>query len=116
MRRRSKAPRRDGNRHLVEGRQAMRIVEVDVHNPSGLHARPAATLVRAAAGFRSQISVRNITRSSGPANAKSLLAVLGCGVERSHRIAISADGEDEAAAIEALQALAEGGFGEAVSP
>ncbi|HJX67541.1 MAG TPA: HPr family phosphocarrier protein [Candidatus Limnocylindrales bacterium] len=93
----------------------MRVVEVDVHNPSGLHARPAATLVKAAAGFRSQISIRNITRGSGPANAKSLLAVLGCGVERSHRIAISADGEDETAAIEALQELAESGFGEAAA-
>jgi phosphotransferase system HPr (HPr) family protein len=91
----------------------MRRAEVEVRNPSGLHARPAATFVKAAAGFRSQISIQNITRGSAPANAKSLLAVLGCGVERGHRVAISADGEDEAAAIEALRALAEGGFGEA---
>ena len=40
------------------------------------------------------------------------VAVLGSGVERGHRVAISADGEDEAAAIEALRALSEGGFGE----
>jgi phosphotransferase system HPr (HPr) family protein len=105
----------DGDRHRVEGRQVMLTAEVDVHNPSGLHARPAATLVKAAAGFRSQISIRDITRGSGPVNAKSLLAVLGCGVERSHRIAISADGEDEAAAIQALQELAESGFGEAAA-
>ncbi|MGZ6274046.1 MAG: HPr family phosphocarrier protein [Candidatus Limnocylindrales bacterium] len=91
----------------------MRRAEVEVRNPSGLHARPAATFVKAAAGFRSQISIENISRGSAPANAKSLLAVLGSGVERGDRVAISADGDDEAAAIAALRALSEGGFGEA---
>ncbi|MGH9886183.1 MAG: HPr family phosphocarrier protein, partial [bacterium] len=30
-------------------------LEVQVHNPSGLHARPAALFFRAASGFRSDI-------------------------------------------------------------
>jgi phosphotransferase system HPr (HPr) family protein len=90
----------------------MRVAEVDVHNPSGLHARPAATFVKAAAGFRSQISIQNVTRGSKAANAKSLLGILGCGVERNHRILISAEGEDEGAAVDALVALAAAGFGE----
>jgi phosphotransferase system HPr (HPr) family protein len=92
-----------------------RTAELDVHNKSGLHARPAAMFVRAAAAFRSTISVQNLTRESKSANAKSLIAVLGCGVEHGHRILISADGEDEVTAIEALQGLAESGFGEAVT-
>jgi phosphotransferase system HPr (HPr) family protein len=91
----------------------MVVIELDVANRSGLHARPAATFVRTAASFRSNVRVENLTRGSKPANAKSLLAVLGCGVEHGHRIRVSADGEDEAAAIEALGALAESGFGEA---
>jgi phosphotransferase system HPr (HPr) family protein len=94
----------------------MQTVEVEVHNASGLHARPAATFVKAAAAFKSQVRVENLTRGSSPVNAKSLLLVLGCGVERSHRIRISAEGEDEAAAIEALRTLAEAGFGEAAKP
>lgn len=94
----------------------MQTLEVDVHNASGLHARPAATFVKAAAAFRSQVRIENLTRGSGAANAKSLLAVLGSGVERGHRIRISVDGEDEEAAVEALRKLAESGFGETAQP
>lgn len=32
---------------------------VEVRNPSGLHARPAATFVKAAAGFKSDVRVTN---------------------------------------------------------
>jgi phosphotransferase system HPr (HPr) family protein len=94
----------------------MQTAEVEVHNVSGLHARPAATFVKAAAAFRSQVRIENLTRGSSPVNAKSLIAVLSGGVERGHRIRISADGEDETAAIEALRTLAETGFGEATQP
>ena len=92
----------------------MQVADLEVHNKSGLHARPAARFVKTAAGFRSKVSIENLTRGTNPANAKSLLAVLGCGVEQGHLIRVSADGEDEEAAIGAVRALAEGGFGEAV--
>lgn len=90
----------------------MLTAELEIHNPSGLHARPAATLVKAAAAFRSQIRIENLSSGAAPVNAKSLLAVLGSGVEKGHRVRISADGEDEAAAVESLTALSESGFGE----
>lgn len=92
----------------------MQVADLEVHNKSGLHARPAATFVKMAAGFRSKVSIENLTRGTNPVNAKSLLAVLGCGVEQGHLVRVSADGEDEEAAIGAVRALAEGGFGEAV--
>ncbi len=91
----------------------MVVTEVVVENASGLHARPAATFVKAAAAFKSDIRVENLSRGSKPANAKSLLAVLGCGVEKGHRIRVTAEGEDEKLALEAIRVLAEGGFGEA---
>jgi phosphotransferase system HPr (HPr) family protein len=92
----------------------MQVAELDVRNPSGLHARPAAQFVKTAAAFRSKVSIENLTRGSKPANAKSLLAVLACGVEKGHRILVSAEGEDEVAAIEAVRKLADSGFGEAL--
>ena len=92
----------------------MMTARVKVSNPSGLHARPAATLVKAAAAFHSQITVENLTSGSAPANAKSLLAVLGCGISCGHRIRIVVDGEDEVAALASLKSLARGGFGERV--
>jgi len=89
-------------------------VELQVHNPSGLHARPAATFVRAACTFHSDIRVANLTTGSAPVTAKSIIGVLGLGVERGHRIRLLVDGSDEGPAAEALRALVEAGLGEAV--
>lgn len=96
-------------------------LEVQVHNPSGLHARPAALFVRAASGFRSDIRVINLTTGSAPVTAKSIIGVLGLGVQRGHRIRLQCDGEDEGLAAETLRSLVESGLeehadGEAGSP
>lgn len=90
-------------------------VRLTVRNPSGLHARPAAMFVRGAGGFGSTIRITNATRGTGPADAKSILAVLGLGVSAGHEIELTADGPDAEAAIAALQALVDGGLGEDVS-
>jgi len=87
-------------------------LELHVRNPSGLHARPAATFVKAAAGFHSDIKVTNLTTGSRPVTAKSIIGVLSLGVQCGHRIDISIEGEDEAAAAGALRALVESGLGE----
>jgi len=90
----------------------VRTVELEIRNPSGLHARPAAMFVRTAGAHRATIRVRNLSRGDKEADAKSLLGVLGLGVSRGHRIQVSADGEGEDAAIEALQTAIESGLGE----
>jgi phosphotransferase system HPr (HPr) family protein len=87
-------------------------VELQVDNPSGLHARPAAAFVRAACTFQSDIRVANLTTGSDPVTAKSIIGVLGLGVERGHRIRVLVDGADEGAAAEALRVLVETGLGE----
>ena len=90
----------------------MQTAELEIRNPSGLHARPAALFVKTAAGFRSKIVVENVTRGTAPANAKSILTLLAGGVSRGHVVRISADGEDEEEALAALRALVESGIGE----
>jgi phosphoenolpyruvate---glycerone phosphotransferase subunit DhaM len=87
-------------------------LELQVRNPSGLHARPAATFVRAACTYESDIRVANLTTGSDPVTAKSIIGVLGLGVQRGHRIRLVVDGADEGAAAEALRALVEAGIGE----
>lgn len=90
----------------------MRELELEIRNPSGLHARPAALFVRTAAGFRSRIT---IARDGGPgADAKSILGLLSIGASRGATVRITIDGEDEAAAAESLQALVESGIGEEI--
>ena len=92
----------------------MKSLAIEVRNPSGLHARPAALFVRTAAGYRSAIRVRNTTRSGEPVDAKSILSVLGIGVSKGHVLELIADGDDEDAAIAGLLDLIESGIGESL--
>lgn len=91
----------------------MRSVEVEIRNSSGLHARPAAVFVRAASHYKAAVTLQNVDAGRPAANAKSLIAVLGCGVERGHRIRIDVDGPDEDEAVRQLSELVVGGLGEA---
>ena len=92
----------------------MKTVDLVVHNPSGLHARPAALFAETAARFGARITVQNLDRGSPPVEAKSVLFVLTTGVQQGHRIRLTADGADEDAAIETIVSLVEAGLGEAV--
>lgn len=90
----------------------MRSVEITMRNPSGLHARPATLFTEAAARFESRITIENLTRGKGPVDAKSILLLLTAGVSQDHRIRLTADGQDEDAAVDALVGLVESGLGE----
>ncbi len=85
---------------------------VQVRNPLGLHARPAARFVRTASRFQAHIRVRNLTRESPWVNAKSIGQVTSIGVRGGHEIALAAQGPDAEEAVQALRALVETGFGE----
>lgn len=88
---------------------------IEVRNPSGLHARPAATFVKTAASFHADIRVVNTTRNAQKsASAKSVLGVLGLGVAKGHTIHISADGDDADAAVARLVEMVEAGLGETI--
>ena len=80
---------------------------ITIHNESGLHSRPAADFVMEAATFQSDISIRNNSLMSDWVDAKSILSILGLGVEKSHIIEIKAEGADAAEAIQKLTALLE---------
>jgi len=92
----------------------MRTTDQTIRNPSGLHARPAAMFVRTAAGFRSRLTLENLDRASPPVDAKSIIAVMSSGVSTGHTVRVTAEGEDEDAAIEALGAFIASGLGETI--
>ena len=75
--------------------------------PAGvaLHARPAATFVKTALRFRSQLTVG---LDGKVANAKSILAVLALGATGGTVLRLSAVGEDAPAALEALAGCVSG--------
>ena len=91
-------------------------LRLTVDNPLGLHARPAARLVRTAAAFDADVTVANVTGGRGPVSARSLNAVATLGVRRGHEIVVSASGPQAEQALEAIRRLADEGFGDPREP
>ncbi len=87
-------------------------VVLQIDNPVGLHARPAALFVQKAGEFEADVRVRNLTRGTPFVDAKSILGVMSIGVTQGHKIEVAASGRDAAEALAALKALAESNFGE----
>ena len=83
--------------------------EVRIRNALGLHARAAARFVHTASRFRSRVTV---TRNGKAMDGKSILGILLLAASQGSLLHVSAEGEDEAAAVDALAVLVESGFGE----
>ena len=84
---------------------------VTVTNRLGLHARAAATLVRTASRFSSDLALAR-PGSDTPADAKSILNVLMLSASQGTALHLSANGPDETAALATVAALFAQGFGE----
>ncbi len=78
---------------------------IDVRSPHGLHARPAAAFVQAAASYRAAVEITNLSAGRGPVPARSILAVLALGVRQGDRVLLCAEGEDSEQALAALGQL-----------
>jgi phosphotransferase system HPr (HPr) family protein len=87
----------------------MREQTLPIENKIGLHARPAALLVKTAAAFKSDVA---LVKGDKSVNAKSILAVMSAGVKAGDTIIVRATGEDEEQALEAITALIKSGFNE----
>jgi phosphotransferase system HPr (HPr) family protein len=94
----------------------MKTIRLTVRNPSGIHLRPGAAFVRAAAAHRGTIvRVRNLTTGSADADARSMLSVTALKIKHDHEIEVTADGPDEDMTLETLRAAVESGLGEALA-
>lgn len=83
--------------------------EVVVKNRAGIHARPAGMIVTLANKFKSQIFVE---KDSEKINAKSIMGLITLGVVCNTALKISAEGDDENDAVNALVTLIENRFEE----
>jgi phosphocarrier protein HPr len=83
---------------------------VTVTNALGMHARAAARFVHAATAYQSQIRV---ARDGQVVDGKSIMGLLLLAASRGTTLEISAEGPDEAEAIDALCRLVTSGIGEA---
>jgi phosphocarrier protein len=83
--------------------------EVTIKNRAGLHTRPAATLVKLAAKFKSEFY---ILKDGFQINGKSIIGVMTLAAEQGSKMILQFDGEDEAEAVQAVAELFERGFDE----
>jgi phosphocarrier protein HPr len=82
---------------------------VQIVNRNGLHARPAAEIVKLAAKFTSEIT---LTRDDLEVNAKSIMGVMMLAAEYGSTLVLKADGPDAEDALDAIAALVANKFGE----
>jgi phosphocarrier protein HPr len=82
---------------------------VRIVNEAGIHARPAAEIVKTAARFKSEIT---IVKDGLDVNAKSIMGVMMLAAECGSTVELRADGDDAQAAIDAIAAVIAAGFGE----
>jgi phosphocarrier protein len=83
--------------------------DVQVTNRLGLHARAAARFVHTANRYRSRITLGRDSRSM---DGKSILGILLLAAAQGAILTVTADGDDEEAALVALADLVSGRFGE----
>lgn len=82
---------------------------VQIVNKHGLHARPAAEMVKAASKFKCDIT---ISRDDLEVNGKSIMGVMMLAAEYGATITLKATGPDADDALDALSALVAARFGE----
>lgn len=83
--------------------------EVTIINKLGLHARPAALLVKTATKFDAEVFLKKGTLE---VNGKSIMGVMMLAAEMGSKILVVARGADEKEALEAMVKVFETKFGE----
>ncbi|HEY6190775.1 MAG TPA: HPr family phosphocarrier protein [Bacteroidota bacterium] len=83
--------------------------EVVIKNRTGLHTRPAATLVKTASKFNSEFL---IFKDDMEINGKSIIGVMTLAAEQGSKLLLRFSGNDEEEAANAVVALFESGFDE----
>ncbi len=83
--------------------------EITVENKLGLHARPAAMLVKAATKYRSDFFIE---KEGMKVNGKSIMGVMMLAAEYKSKLTLIADGVDEDYLIEEIVSMFKSKFNE----
>lgn len=79
----------------------MKKFEYTVKEVSGIHARPAGLLVKAAKELDSTITLENVAGKA--AAATKLMAVMGLGIKQGDVVTVTVEGGDEEASATAMK-------------
>ncbi len=83
--------------------------EITIVNKLGLHARAAAKLVSTSNSFSSEVF---LDKAGQRVNGKSIMGVMMLAASQGTLLTLEVNGDDEEAALEALEALINDKFGE----
>ena len=73
---------------------------IDIKLESEAGARPIAMLVQVASKYKSKINIQQADRT---VNAKSIMGMMTLGLDAGEEITLSANGDDENAAMESIE-------------
>ena len=80
---------------------------VVINNRAGLHARPAALIVKTASKFESKIT---FSHNNNIVNGKSMMGIMLLGATHKSKISIIIEGKDEEKAIDEILKIFENNF------
>ncbi len=87
----------------------MKNEKAEVVNRLGIHARPAAQIVKAASQYDCSLT---LTVDGDSVNAKSIMGVMTLAACKGSIIEVTAEGDDENIAIKSIIEIIRNGFGE----
>ena len=87
-------------------------LSVTVSNPSGLHARPAATFIQTVKKYDCQLTVTNQTNGTEPVVVKGMISVMLLAAKQGDELLLQASGPDRDALLAELKDLFLENFGE----
>lgn len=73
-----------------------------ITDAEGIHARPAGELVKLAKNFTSTVQLK---KDGKTADCKKIFGVMGLGIKKGQEVTFVIEGEDEAAACEAISSF-----------
>ena len=79
-----------------------------INDELGIHARPAGQLAKEAKNFGE--TTISVTKGDKTVKASQLMKLMGLGVKKGDEVTVSAEGGDEAAALEAMKAFFKNNF------
>lgn len=83
--------------------------ELKVYNRAGIHARPAASIVKTANNYQSELYLE---KESMKINGKSIMGIITLGATHQSTITMICEGPDEQQMADAIQTLFENRFEE----
>lgn len=78
--------------------------KIIVHNPNGLHARPASLFVQIASKYNSSIKLE---KDGEVVDGKSIIAILSLGIQKGTEVKVIIEGEDAQEALKEIKELLE---------